>query len=408
MDELDSYLQRENQKSVLLFPPLPSRLRYLIHSTTENHPPLVTFSVGEGWGRRVVVCYSHLRLDLGDDSDKDRNASFYEETCRGGRVLLGSRRHPPAPPSRGNPKRPDQAIYVPRAARDKQRNRGGSFQPRVDPDEQSPTLSSAASQSCSPKPRFSAEETPSDSLSETIPVADTSRDLVPTSTSNTALEEDLTLRSEKGHWPPTWDQVSYFMAMSLEDRTVEPQEEGRPPEDSVGSSNVAPHQPPPPHTDAAGDLAYIRQQITAQLSEMDVTIEHVHNDYSCFVDAWIDHDEFAHVIEIYDFPAMFKTDDLLDAFSDYSAGGIKIKWVDDTHALGVFSSQSAAIDALSIQHPLLKTRALSKGSKKAKGKAIRRAEFIQPVKERPQTDSVVARRMVARALGMQKARPQHF
>ena len=48
-----------------------------------------------------------------------------------------------------------------------------------------------------------------------------------------------------------------------------------------------------------------------------MAIEHAHNDYSYFGNVWINQDEYAHVIEIYDFPAMFKTDDLLDAFSDY-------------------------------------------------------------------------------------------
>uniref|UniRef100_A0AAZ1XJR5 Uncharacterized protein n=1 Tax=Oreochromis aureus TaxID=47969 RepID=A0AAZ1XJR5_OREAU len=94
---------------------------------------------------------------------------------------------------------------------------------------------------------------------------------------------------------------------------------------------------------------------------------------------------------------------------------MKIKWVDNTHALGIFSSESAemclltALHALSICHPLLKARALADGSKKAQGKAIRRAEFIQPVKERPRTDCAVARRMVTRALGIQgRGRVQRY
>lgn len=55
----------------------------------------------------------------------------------------------------------------------------------------------------------------------------------------------------------------------------------------------------------------------AHLKEEASAIENARNDYSSFDDVWIEHDEFAHVIEIYDFPSMFKTDDLLDAFSEY-------------------------------------------------------------------------------------------
>lgn len=81
---------------------------------------------------------------------------------------------------------------------------------------------------------------------------------------------------------------------------------------------------------------------------------------------------------------------------------MKIKWVDDTHALGVFASESAGMrrcaaenvvaaaqvktykclkvklmfpanHALSIVHPMLKARSLAQGGKKAKGRAFRSA-----------------------------------
>lgn len=44
------------------------------------------------------------------------------------------------------------------------------------------------------------------------------------------------------------------------------------------------------------------------------------------------------VIEIYDFPAEFKTSDLMNIFAAYRNKNFQIKWVDDTHALGVFPS----------------------------------------------------------------------
>lgn len=48
----------------------------------------------------------------------------------------------------------------------------------------------------------------------------------------------------------------------------------------------------------------------------------------------------------------------------------------------MFSVSYAALQALSMCHPLLKVRALAEGSKKAKGKAIRRAgrTFIKHIK----------------------------
>ncbi len=36
-----------------------------------------------------------------------------------------------------------------------------------------------------------------------------------------------------------------------------------------------------------------------------------------------------------------------------------IKWVDDTHALGVFSSSDVAAEALAVRHPIISTRPLN-------------------------------------------------
>ncbi|XP_066095816.1 coiled-coil domain-containing protein R3HCC1L isoform X2 [Saccopteryx bilineata] len=110
--------------------------------------------------------------------------------------------------------------------------------------------------------------------------------------------------------------------------------------------------------------------------------------------------EFPHVIEIYDFPQEFRTEDLLRVFCSYQKKGFDIKWVDDTHALGIFSSPITARDALGSKHTMVKVRPLSQATRAAKAKAKAYAEFLQPAKERPETSAALARRLVISALGV--------
>ncbi|NXI41832.1 R3HCL protein, partial [Galbula dea] len=110
--------------------------------------------------------------------------------------------------------------------------------------------------------------------------------------------------------------------------------------------------------------------------------------------------ELPHVIEIYDFPSDFCTEDLMRVFCSYQKKGFDIKWVDDTHALGIFSSPITARDALSTKHLMVKTRPLSQGSRASKAKARAYADYLQPAKERPETSAALARRLVIGALGV--------
>ncbi|XP_076875939.1 R3H and coiled-coil domain-containing protein 1 [Brachyhypopomus gauderio] len=363
LEELDAFQQRDIEESVLLFPPLSSRLRFLIHKTAEEHLKLSTFSVGHDWSRRVVVCYTHLRLPSKDVTG-DGDGSFYEPSREMSGRPAGRRGG-----SRGT-RRPNKAVYVPRALRQL------ACESPEQPSHTSPSLSTF--------------QEPSSDTTEPPPA---NHDLGPDIAEESGGEKEVFMQisgSEACSWSPTLDQtVSYFMEMTLQEQE----------EDDFGGSSVLPTESPSqPQSKEGTDDSY--PEIIAHLKIGEVEVVDARNDYSSFMNVWINHDDFAHVIEIYDFPAMFKTEDLFDAFTDYSEGGMKITWVDNTHALGVFSSASAAMQALTMQHPLLKTRTLSKASKKAKGKALRRAEFIQPVKERPRTDTAVARRMVTRALGM--------
>ncbi|XP_030586385.1 coiled-coil domain-containing protein R3HCC1L [Archocentrus centrarchus] len=111
-------------------------------------------------------------------------------------------------------------------------------------------------------------------------------------------------------------------------------------------------------------------------------------------------DELSHIVEIYDFPTEFKTEDLLKLFQCYQKRGFDIKWIDDTHALGLFSSPIAAREALRSKNPLMKLRPLSKSSPATKAKARSCSDYLLPAKERPQTSAALARKLVIGALGV--------
>lgn len=71
----------------------------------------------------------------------------------------------------------------------------------------------------------------------------------------------------------------------------------------------------------------------------EVVIEKPKSNYKPFTRPLeVSNDEYAHVIEIYNFPSDFKSSDLAAVFNSFKNGGFELKWVDDTHCLGVFSS----------------------------------------------------------------------
>ncbi|CAH2095753.1 unnamed protein product [Euphydryas editha] len=109
---------------------------------------------------------------------------------------------------------------------------------------------------------------------------------------------------------------------------------------------------------------------------------------------------FGHVVEVYDFPSEFKTNDLLSLFSEYKDTGFEIKWVDDTHALIVFSSAKIAAEVLATQRPLARCRPLHAATLESRNKAKKCAEFLQPYRQRPETCTALARRLVSGALGV--------
>uniref|UniRef100_A0A8C3A3E7 R3H domain and coiled-coil containing 1 n=1 Tax=Cyclopterus lumpus TaxID=8103 RepID=A0A8C3A3E7_CYCLU len=366
-EELEVYLQQSRRQSVLLFPPLPSRLRYLIHRTTEDLPELATFSVGDSWCRRVVVCHAELRYEPfvfscraveEEVGDWEGNDSFCEQPLRNREEMGGGAKTRSSFPSRGRgPKRPDKALYMPRAARERL-----SFQNSPEPpgDQGGPGPASSSCIGSSRDSCFSPEATedtsPAATREQLLGAADRGAD----SSALCPPEENRALPLTPNEAEPLgWQQtVSCFKDMTLE-------------EDEKGKEDVC--------TDADDIKAHLKEPAA-------VSIQHVHNDYSVYESEPVRLDKLCHVIEIYDFPHCFKTDDLVDAFTDYRCEP-RIEWVDDTHALGVFSTETAGRSPHRTMNMVVFLRRLP--------------EFIQPVKERPRTDSAVARRMVTRALGMQ-------
>ncbi|KAM9266398.1 R3H and coiled-coil domain-containing protein 1 [Morus bassanus] len=141
-------------------------------------------------------------------------------------------------------------------------------------------------------------------------------------------------------------------------------------------------------------------EIVGYLTVKDISIEKISFDYSSYGDAQLSEGDFGHVTEIYDFSPSLKTEHLLEMFSDFHESGFKIQWVDDTHALGIFSSPSTASQALGRRYPSLKIRPLIHATKQSKIKALQRPKLLHLAKERPQTDTAVAKRLVTRALGL--------
>ncbi|MBW01768.1 R3H and coiled-coil domain-containing protein 1, partial [Eschrichtius robustus] len=407
-EELDRFLLQKQLSKVLLFPPLSSRLRYLIHRTAENFDLLSSFSVGEGWRRRTVICHLDIRLPGSDGpSGPCRPPASHPSKYRGPRstssqgAASGPRGARAGWWHRG--RKPDQALYVPRALRRQEEwaplpapglqggaPAGGLPEEPDDiragdatSDQELPVLATQAAEVRKGRSKSEKESLPD-------PVATESPG--PEDRSGTGDRSESATRPGPGLQP----DLEAGSGSELERSLAAEKEEDEVEEEGPGSCSEE------------DDYSELLQEITDNLTEKEIQVEKIHVDTSSFAEELPGEKDFAHVVEIYDFEPALKTEDLLAAFSEFQEKGFKIQWVDDTHALGVFPCLASAAEALTRDFSTLKIRPLTQGTKQSKLKALQRPKLLRLAKERPQTNTAVARRLVARALGLQhrkKERP---
>ncbi|XP_075062003.1 R3H and coiled-coil domain-containing protein 1 [Mixophyes fleayi] len=149
-------------------------------------------------------------------------------------------------------------------------------------------------------------------------------------------------------------------------------------------------------------LEQIMTEISAHVCEKDIHIQPLLGDFSEFTETQVDRGRFGHIIELYGFSDELSTEDLMEPFKEYRDKGFYLKWVDEAHALGVFSTPDDAYAASRRMYPGMKFRPLSQGSRPSKSLAFELTECPPPSIERPQTDATVAKRMVTMALGLPK------
>ncbi|NXK69396.1 R3HC1 protein, partial [Sylvietta virens] len=449
VEELEHFMVQGQHQRVLLFPPLSSRLRYLIHRTVENMELLSSFSVGEGWRRRTVICHSAVRLP--NESSGEHKAGANPARCprppqpwgRGGR---GSRpRHPgdthgdPARASVGSGRitrparrKPDKTLYVPKGTRKKANWRerespeaeaaapGGENCPKnsVGGDDEDARQEVGEGGGGPGKQQEPGEENGPGKGSDGNSLHDekVADEKAPSfGSSGNSCERDQGCSR-----PRPWGHGEHPPEAAERDPTREAPAapELLPAGDPGAPGGKAPteeeeEEKEKEHSDlAAGDREGTRQsgpeddctaellaEILGNLKVKDISIERISVDYSSYGEAQVSEGDLGHVTEIYDFPSSLKTEDLLEIFSDFHESGFKIQWVDDTHALGIFSSLSTASQALGRRYPCLKIRPLIHATKQSKLKALQRPKLLHLGKERPQTDTAVARRLVSHALG---------
>jgi len=285
----------------------------------------------------------------------------------------------PSPTPSSQSKKPSQALYVPKqrpqASKDKAQTQG-EVKPRPRPRYTDKARKNAKNK----KDKAGAE-------GKTAPVGEQDGGEVPSGDTNTEVKEER-LQDTEVETNGQAEGTSWLEAASS------PEEKGE--EESWDTLFNDDGDCVDPHLLEELALKDGRKKKSVQEPRFD----YYNMDQDSDEDIDLTEDELSHIVEIYDFPAEFKTEDLLKLFQCYQQRGFDIQWIDDKHALGLFSSAIAAREALRSKHMLMKLRPLSKSSSATKAKARSCSDYLLPAKERPQTSAALARQLVIGALGV--------
>ncbi|XP_027628605.1 R3H and coiled-coil domain-containing protein 1 isoform X1 [Tupaia chinensis] len=317
-EELDRFLLQKQLAKVLLFPPLSSRLRYLIHRTAENFDLLSSFSVGEGWRRRTVICHADIRLPNSDSfSGPCRPPASYPGKNRGPRptsnqgATVNRRGARAGPWHRG--RKPDQPLYVPRVLR-RPEGQASTSTPRPKGElpaggvsEEPEDVGAGDPDSAQGLPASMTQGTEDlqgpDQSGENEPLPDPvgMEPLGPGSSSGKGDEVEMTTQPVS-HLQPDVEEGS---GSGLEKSTVA--EDGEEEDvEAEGSGSCS-----------EDDDNELLQEITNHLTEKEIQIEKIHMDTSSFIEELPGEKDLAHVVEIYNFEPALKTEDLLAIFSEF-------------------------------------------------------------------------------------------
>ncbi|KAF4518276.1 hypothetical protein B566_EDAN005844 [Ephemera danica] len=452
--------------SVLLFPAVNSFRRFLIHKSCEPFEGLNTFSVGEGDGRRTVVCYNE-HLDWYKAMNSVAPANNVPQSTHMSQTRRPSSRNMPVvgiyrPPAArllheaasvgngtsnkaGEPPSPSEvAPSPPKPARHRSPN---VVTPRKksNKSEKPETLALAdRTPSCDSDIGELSESNEQETINlvpnscvttrqlETDVTADFSEEITPPELTvqpevlKTPEVEVVTPPLKLPCVPPTL-KISESPKQKLESSEIKTSLKYSPPGklkkeefvetyktdcDTSYSGKKSTPQASLNIDDCSWDMMFddngdclhpsIMEELTQAVGK--VRVARPSCDYSAYETARevvLAEKDYPHVLEVYGFSAEFKTQDLMAILQPVAGTtGCDLKWVDDTHALAVFSNSQIAAEMLALHHPLVQTRPLSQATAESRQKARRSSQFLQPYRPRPETCTALAKRMVSSALGV--------